>query len=360
MVLPQDFNPETQGQLADLGCKRFASIEQLLAAQPQLAIDLAVVPTPIHLHAPMAEALLRAGMHVLLEKPLTGSLAEARRLAQTALDCDRKLTIGFQYLHAPEVRALRKHLQGGAIGTLQRATIIGAWPRPHAYYQRNTWAGRCKSQDKWVLDSPVNNAMSHFVMLMLHLCDCESLEGWQLGGELYRAQDIEMYDTAIFSFTHPNRPRMDFYGTHSAKDLIRPSLRLEGSEGVAEWQQDRFAKLSNADGEWHQEANPESVTREVMLRDIIAHWRGEDAFVCGPHLAMTHVECVWALHASIPTTPISAAFTVQKEEENGPRTYVPGLGEALQTAAHQGVGLHQVGAPWATLPTQSTVSHPEV
>jgi predicted dehydrogenase len=57
------------------------------------AIDLVVIATPNATHAPLAEAALRAGKHVVVDKPFTLSLADARRLAALAAQRDRVLSV---------------------------------------------------------------------------------------------------------------------------------------------------------------------------------------------------------------------------------------------------------------------------
>ena len=58
-----------------------------------------------------------------------------------------------------------------AFGRPRRFSTLCCWPRDLAYYRRNTWAGRLRDPDTggWVLDSPANNAMAHFLHNLLYL-----------------------------------------------------------------------------------------------------------------------------------------------------------------------------------------------
>ena len=58
-----------------------------------------------------------------------------------------------------------KALYGGT--SSRRITVRAQWPRGASYYARNNWAGRLRVGSAWVLDSPVNNAFAHFLMLAL-------------------------------------------------------------------------------------------------------------------------------------------------------------------------------------------------
>jgi predicted dehydrogenase len=353
VVFPPEPDEAVLGDLREVGCEILASFEALLAALPRLRLAFAVVPTPIHLHAAMTLSLVRAGVDVLVEKPLTASPADAAVIAQAATSNKRRVAVGFQYLHAPEVRALGTKLAEGAIGALRRLVVHAAWPRSLAYYSRNAWAGRLKLEDSWVLDSPVSNAMSHFLMVMLYLGERAGAplnEPVNLTAELYRAQAIESFDTAVLQFTAANGIRLDFYGTHSSASIGRPSLRIEGTAGTAEWVQDSHASLEGPGGRWEQTAFPESDTRERMLRDVLKHNRGEPAEVCSIEMAALHVQCIAGLHREFPVTPVPAAHIRRHEVDGQVFTYVPGLDEILLAAARTGQNLSEAGAAWAVKP----------
>lgn len=333
------------------GCVVLGRLEELLAARGPLALDLAIVCTPIHCHARMTIALLRAGLDVLVEKPLAATAADAAAIAAVARETGRRVAVGFQYLHAPEIGALKRRLLAGEIGALRRLVVQAAWPRSHAYYGRNDWAGRLRLQGEWVLDSPVSNAMSHFLMIMFFLAGDEAAVAAprRVWGELYRAQPIESFDTAVLGFETAAGVRLDFYGTHSSAEVGRPGLRIEGATGWAEWVPDSHARVRGPGGAWEQRAAPEAATRERMLREVLAWRRGEAAFVCTPALAAAHVRCVEELHHSAPIHSIPPSARRTQERDGQRFTYVPGLQESLAEAARRGTGLGEVGVPWAVV-----------
>ena len=66
----------------------------------------------------MAEAALRAGKHVWLEKPMALTLEDARSMAALAAECPAQVTIlGYNYLRSPAFQAARDLVASGAIGT---------------------------------------------------------------------------------------------------------------------------------------------------------------------------------------------------------------------------------------------------
>lgn len=81
-------------------------------------IDLVVIASPNATHAPLAEAALRAGRHVVVDKPFTLSLADARRLAALAAACGRVLAVFQNRRWDGDFLALRAVLASGQIGRL--------------------------------------------------------------------------------------------------------------------------------------------------------------------------------------------------------------------------------------------------
>lgn len=352
VALPAELDAETQALVHACGTRLFSSFEALRAALPELQADLVILPTPIHLHVPMAIALLRAGVHVLVEKPLTATVRELEELQRAEAETQRLLAVGFQYLHAREVQALKAALGAGAIGRIRRMSVHAAWPRSHGYYTRNDWAGRLRVGESAVFDSPVTNAMSHFVMLMLFLAGQrpgEAATPQSVSAELYRAQRIESFDTCVLHYT-ANDTRFDFYGTHSSRDIERPSLIIEGTDGRAEWVQDNHAVIERGGARRVIEAEPESATREHMLRDVLARVRGEATFVCTAAMAGAHVRSVAALHERGTIVDVPPAFIAERDEDGQTFTYITDLDKPLRAASRSGVGLLEVGVPWAVAP----------
>ena len=97
------------------GGKACASLDDLLSMKE---IDAVVVAVPNNLHAPLAIQALRAGKHVLLEKPMAMSMAECREIASEAAKAKRVLEIGFVCRGAPAARAVKHFIDAGRFGTI--------------------------------------------------------------------------------------------------------------------------------------------------------------------------------------------------------------------------------------------------
>ena len=108
------------------------------------ALDLVDVCLPPALHAEVAAAALRAGRHVVCEKPLVASLAEADALLAAARESDRALFPVFQYRYGPATARLAALVDAGLTGRGLVASLETHWDRREDYYRvpwRGTWAG---------------------------------------------------------------------------------------------------------------------------------------------------------------------------------------------------------------------------
>ena len=81
-------------------------------------IDAVVIATPAGTHFRLACAALAAGKHVLVEKPITTSAAEARELIALAHARNRVLMAGHTFMYHPAVRALAELVHSGALGRI--------------------------------------------------------------------------------------------------------------------------------------------------------------------------------------------------------------------------------------------------
>jgi predicted dehydrogenase len=81
-------------------------------------VDAVVVSTPTKFHADITVAALRAGKHVLCEKPLGRNMDEAQRMFDAACAADRVLKTGFNYRHMGHVRKAKELLDAQVLGPL--------------------------------------------------------------------------------------------------------------------------------------------------------------------------------------------------------------------------------------------------
>jgi predicted dehydrogenase len=111
------------------GFTRWTADWREIAEEP--GIDLVDVATPNDLHAEQAIAMLEAGKHVACEKPLAGTLADARAMYAAASKAKRrsKTFVWFNYRRVPAIGLAWKLVRGGALGKILhvRARYLQSW-----------------------------------------------------------------------------------------------------------------------------------------------------------------------------------------------------------------------------------------
>ncbi|KAB8123896.1 oxidoreductase [Komagataeibacter medellinensis] len=90
------------------------STPEALFAQPDL--DLVVIATPNRTHAPLATAALRTGLHVVVDKPFTLTVAQAREVAAVAQAHGRVLSVFQNRRWDSDFLGIRHHIRSGVIG----------------------------------------------------------------------------------------------------------------------------------------------------------------------------------------------------------------------------------------------------
>lgn len=141
-----------------LGAERaFASADELATAD---GVDVVHIATPNHLHAPLAEAALAAGKHVICEKPLSTDLPSANRLLVAAGASGLTATVPFVYRYHPVVRDLRSRVASGELGDLRLL---------HGAYLQD-WMSR-PSDHSWRADPALSGPSRAFADIGSHWCD---------------------------------------------------------------------------------------------------------------------------------------------------------------------------------------------
>lgn len=116
----------------------------LAAVLADARIDLVDVCLPPHLHFPVSVQALEAGKHVVCEKPIVRSLAEADALEAAEVASGKRVFPVFQYRYGRAMDQLRALQEAGLTGKAYAASLETHWNRDAAYYSvpwRGTWSG---------------------------------------------------------------------------------------------------------------------------------------------------------------------------------------------------------------------------
>jgi len=117
------------------------------------AVDAVIIATPHPQHAAQASAALEAGLHVMVEKPISSHKADAERLIAVARQHPKQVFAAmFQLRTEPRYTRLRHLIQRGELGDLVRLNwIITDWYRTEAYYASGGWRATWKGEGGGVL-----------------------------------------------------------------------------------------------------------------------------------------------------------------------------------------------------------------
>ena len=296
--------------------------------------DLAVIVSPIQCHVPQSCTALEHGSHVLCDKPLGATVQEAAELVAARDRAARFAMIGYQWSYSTAIQALKRDILAGQFGAPKRFATICCWPRQLAYYQRNPWAGRLRDPDsgRWVLDSPANNAMAHFLHNLLYLAGPRtdrSARPVTVEAECSRAYDIESCDTATCRVVTDGGLEVLLYASHVTEAPVEPRFALEFETGLVTFDASGGGIVArSASGAEKRYGAPDDSPQFKKLFDAIDAVRSGAPVVCGPEAAMAQTAAVNGLHESagrIPSLPESMIVVAH----GAAARCVPGLADAL-------------------------------
>lgn len=218
-----------RAQAEEIGCAFYEDYRAMLA---EVEPDVAVIVTPHPLHVTMAIDCLRAGCHVLLEKPMAVAVSEADRIIAAAEAAGRVLAINFQQRFRAVIERARALIEEGAIGPLVRTLSVDPWYRTAYYYRTATWRATWRGEGGGVL----LNQAPHGLDLLCHLAGMPAkVWGWTCT----RYHAIEVEDTAQAMLEYPNGA--PGYLTVSSVEVgVKPSLQIVGERGVIELSGDQL------------------------------------------------------------------------------------------------------------------------
>ena len=183
------------------------------------AVDVAVVLTESGNHARDVIALAAYGKHIIVEKPMALTLADADAMIDACRSGGGRLFVVKQNRFNVPVVKLREALDQGRFGRLVLGTVRVRWCRTQEYYDQALWRGT------WALDGGVltNQASHHLDMLGWMMGEVESV----FARSTTALANIEAEDTAVATL----RFRNGALGVIEATTATRPR-DLEGSISV--------------------------------------------------------------------------------------------------------------------------------
>jgi predicted dehydrogenase len=316
-----------------------------MLADRDARIDLCIIPVGIPWHASIAIDALRAGCHVLLEKPIAGSYADAVRICRIARQEKKRLFVGFQDISDQGVWDIKEALLGGLLGEVKEIRAAGAWPRPVEYYRRNAWAGKLVFDGIPVRDSPMNNALAHLVNLAFFWAGqtrTESGSPKAAGGFLYRFLSIESFDTGWIQWDLGAGLRVVCAASHATECLVPPRISIQGSRGNLLWDYEQGLLESPAALKAPVRPSQETL-RDLSLDSVIQSLQGVPSFHCSGENALAHARAIDLAHTSLPIQCNHTAEVQVDYREDGEYHFVRGLEKWCSSALQPGIVPQPVG-----------------
>ncbi|WP_127792364.1 Gfo/Idh/MocA family protein [Agromyces sp. LHK192] len=336
---------------AAAGVAVFTGAEAMIA---EADLDIVVLSTPMHTHLPLSRAALDAGVHVLLEKPPTPTLADFRELVAAGLAADRAVQIGFQSLGSAGIAAVRDLVAAGAVGEVRHYGALGTWLRSEAYWTRAAWAGRRTLDGLPVVDGAVTNPLAHATATALAIAGAtgeSDVSAVRL--DLYRANDIEADDTSSLVVELVDRPPVAAALSLTAPRRSEPAVTVEGTAGrIVYWYTLDLVQLFEPGA-----AIPITSVhaRTGLLANLVDHVAAGAPLLVPAASTGGFMRVLEAVRMAPAPTPIAAEYVARVDSDagtgavapDGPHRVVDGIEAWSERVVREGRTFAELGAPWA-------------
>ena len=232
----------------------YATIDDMVRAESTRPdrIDVVAIVTPNHLHYEPARKFLEAGFHVICDKPLTTTIADAENLAAAAERARRILAVTYNYSGYPLIRHAQQMIASGELGALRVVQVEYAqdWLTNLLEAQDNKQAAWRGDPQKSGIAGAVADIGTHAFHLMEFIT---GLRVTQIAAELsIHVTGRKLDDNAQMMLRFANGARGALWASQVApgnENGLR--LRIYGDKGGIEWSQEspnhlRFAPAGEA------------------------------------------------------------------------------------------------------------------
>lgn len=153
--------PENRAVARAFGAAFHTSLEQAFATENP--IDAAIISSPNEVHFDQAVACVSRRVPILVEKPITDTLARARTLAEMAEKAGVPVLVGHHRMHSTLLAAANRFLSSSRFGRLVSVTGSAQFYKPAQYFVEGDWRSR-------IGGGPILINLIHEIGLMRHFC----------------------------------------------------------------------------------------------------------------------------------------------------------------------------------------------
>lgn len=197
-------------------------------------IEAVIIATPHPLHPEMTRTAAQRGIHVLCEKPLAASVADADSMLEICKSHGVLLGTVFQQRTEPLRRTMKRIIANGELGELYRVSLSVCYYRPQAYYDSAPWRGNWCGEGGGILMQAAH-ALDQLVWLAGMPARVQSLN-------LTRLHQIETENTNVSILDYGGGKAGWFY-ISTADTLEDERIEISGDRGALVWEAGRLRHL---------------------------------------------------------------------------------------------------------------------
>ena len=189
-----DVNPDSAKRLLG-SVKGFANTKiynDYKEAIDEVKPSIVSVTVPSGLHYQIAKYAMEHGCNLLLEKPMTMSVSEAREIFELSKKTNLKIAMGHIYRYLPIVGLVREDIAEGKYGKVTHGTIYVRWGHGEDYYGSAAWRGTWKSDGGALMNQTI-----HAIDLLVWLMGSEPEEASALIAQRLRKIEAEDLGMAV-------------------------------------------------------------------------------------------------------------------------------------------------------------------
>lgn len=206
------------------GCSYYTDYKMLIADQ---TVDVVVILTPHYLHKEMSLAALNGHKHVLCEKPMATTVAEAEEILAAAAKTYKYYHVCYQNRFNPSFLAMEQ-LISQDLGELEGVKAEVSWNREAAYYADSSWKGTWEKEGGGVL---INQAI-HTIDAVCHFAGVpKKIKGKIMTSFLEGL--IEVEDAAIGTGLINEETKFVLYASNNYAKDSSPRITFDYTDGQA-------------------------------------------------------------------------------------------------------------------------------
>jgi len=224
-----DVNEEAARQFAKrFGIRKVHVDYESLIADPE--IEAIYIAVPHHLHSDLVSKAIKAGKHVLCEKPIATSLDDGLAMARLADDAGIKLGINYMYRYNGGLYKMVESVRSGLLGKPYYATVQVPWNRPASYFEKSPWHKKWETSGGGTLITQT----SHVIDLMAWALGKPANISGEIGTFRFGDLGVEVEDIGVGTVKFESGAIATILGSQATKPPKHTQIGFWGEKGSVE------------------------------------------------------------------------------------------------------------------------------